>query len=576
MDYFEQFALIYFPIELNIFRLEFSIIDQNILNAADILETLPHTQLEKKQQKKVTELRFKYLNLSGKKQEAIELLDNLVLPKLKRKSYPRIKNILKKADILVKLNRINEAYETLKQEGILEDKNSLPPFLQCDLKSLYCRISILTNQQKLAKRYLETLSDRPQLLSGQYYNLIIMYDNKFKDNLFNIKEVANELINCPYYYLLDKFYHYLLMLGHKESARMFLDKILQDMPHSRRAREWQLKDQCQKQEIEQALETSNQLKKCVGTPSINIDGDAHAKANKLNPEIQNELERSLAIMQQHDLCKKSVEELPRSSTLIQQSFFTPREPHYLIPEKLATHRALTQLHFLKDNKIPFYFVGSCLFAILDPQHEASTNDIEVVVPFYNELDLAKAGFHKSKNINGLYTQRIFPINERLCRPYSIDLFMPANSDGVHDFIEHDYHHRDFTISCLYGKPSDTNNHYLEIIDPTGQGISDFKNKILRMVAHDATHLEADPVRALRAIKWISRGYKPTDSLVAALKTCSLNHADANQVQHFYAYASKLLKKDTARFIKLVNEYCPQYVETLTHQEHTMPLLMTYG
>ena len=96
MDYFEQFALIYFPIELNIFRLEFSIIDQNILNAADILETLPHTQLEKKQQKKVTELRFKYLNLSGKKQEAIELLDNLVLPKLKRKSYPRIKNILKK------------------------------------------------------------------------------------------------------------------------------------------------------------------------------------------------------------------------------------------------------------------------------------------------------------------------------------------------------------------------------------------------------------------------------------------------------------------------------------------------
>lgn len=62
-------------------------------------------------------------------------------------------------------------------------------------------------------------------------------------------------------------------------------------------------------------------------------------------------------------------------------------------------------------------------------------------------------------------------------------------------INVDYKRRDFTINAIY-----IDENY-NIIDPSGLGISDLKNKILRTIGDPNIRFEEDPLRILRGIRF---------------------------------------------------------------------------
>ena len=65
--------------------------------------------------------------------------------------------------------------------------------------------------------------------------------------------------------------------------------------------------------------------------------------------------------------------------------------------------------------------------------------------------------------------------------------------------QEDAFRRDFTVNALFYDPVKT-----EIIDYTGSGIDDIKNKTVRVIGDPDVRFEEDPVRMLRALKLVGR------------------------------------------------------------------------
>lgn len=63
-------------------------------------------------------------------------------------------------------------------------------------------------------------------------------------------------------------------------------------------------------------------------------------------------------------------------------------------------------------------------------------------------------------------------------------------------IEEDYVRRDFTINAIY-----IDENY-KIIDPTNFGVSDLNNKILRLIGDKDKRIKEDPLRILRAKRFV--------------------------------------------------------------------------
>lgn len=63
-------------------------------------------------------------------------------------------------------------------------------------------------------------------------------------------------------------------------------------------------------------------------------------------------------------------------------------------------------------------------------------------------------------------------------------------------INIDYKRRDFTINAIY-----IDENY-KIIDPTNSGVNDLNNRILRFIGDPLTRIKEDPLRILRAYRFI--------------------------------------------------------------------------
>ncbi len=75
-----------------------------------------------------------------------------------------------------------------------------------------------------------------------------------------------------------------------------------------------------------------------------------------------------------------------------------------------------------------------------------------------------------------------------------DLRHPSYVRFIKD-INIDYKRRDFTINAIY-----IDENY-DIIDPTGFGILDLKNKILRIIGNPDVRFKEDPLRILRGYRF---------------------------------------------------------------------------
>jgi len=81
-------------------------------------------------------------------------------------------------------------------------------------------------------------------------------------------------------------------------------------------------------------------------------------------------------------------------------------------------------------------------------------------------------------------------------------------------LQEDAHRRDFTCNALY---YDLNDEVL--LDPTGQGIDDCRNRILRFIGKPQDRLKEDYLRALRFYRFLSKGFIADKKSLKAVREC---------------------------------------------------------
>ncbi len=145
------------------------------------------------------------------------------------------------------------------------------------------------------------------------------------------------------------------------------------------------------------------------------------------------------------------------------------------------------------------------------------------------------------------------------KDYLLECFVPHGIEETHFFV-HDLETRDFTICTLYCNPKG------EIFDPTGFGLTDYKNKTLRLhkAAQAASYSEAvqisirslmdDPVRILRLMKYLEKGYTLSTELIEALQGFTLEQSQMHKPR-LYASARKLLQTYSPdSIVEKLNQY----------------------
>ena len=78
-------------------------------------------------------------------------------------------------------------------------------------------------------------------------------------------------------------------------------------------------------------------------------------------------------------------------------------------------------------------------------------------------------------------------------------------------IEDDAFRRDFTVNALYYNPWSG-----DILDPTGTGLKDLRNKILRFVGRPKERIVEDYLRIFRFYRFLAKGFKADSK---SLKAC---------------------------------------------------------
>lgn len=79
-------------------------------------------------------------------------------------------------------------------------------------------------------------------------------------------------------------------------------------------------------------------------------------------------------------------------------------------------------------------------------------------------------------------------------------------------IQEDAMRRDFTINALYENPITG-----QILDPTGRGLSDIKNKVLRFIGNPKERIQEDALRVFRFYRFLATKNLTPDP--ASLRSC---------------------------------------------------------
>lgn len=168
---------------------------------------------------------------------------------------------------------------------------------------------------------------------------------------------------------------------------------------------------------------------------------------------------------------------------------------------------IDQLYYaLEEAKLEAYVVGGAIRSALLRQ---TAKDIDLALEHTPEEILARL-----PGASMINSSQAYPIVSYL--GFELASF---RSDGVNRqdangiklgaTLEEDAMRRDFTINALYFPfnqyaiemgNSVIHNKY-SIIDPTGQGVQDIKNKVIRLIGNPMERLIEDPLRALRAYRF---------------------------------------------------------------------------
>jgi tetratricopeptide (TPR) repeat protein len=148
-----------------------------------------------------------------------------------------------------------------------------------------------------------------------------------------------------------------------------------------------------------------------------------------------------------------------------------------------------------------YVVGSANHQMISGQSLTEIDDIDFVS---NVPPLVSTEFTPSPHIPNLYSQYLNHEGIIYKCEYFVNPLAPAK------MIETDVLKRDFTVNGIY---CDSEGH---IIDPTGLGLLDLQHRIIRSIVSSRVSINEDPIRILRAIKLMLKGFRPTPELEYAI------------------------------------------------------------
>lgn len=190
-----------------------------------------------------------------------------------------------------------------------------------------------------------------------------------------------------------------------------------------------------------------------------------------------------------------------------------------------------------------YLGGSSVAAVLTNSH---ADDYDFVGKgTEQEMQVLMAnGFYRNANLKHIHLYS-------LRNPYTREKsdFVRVFNDKK-NWIEEYAMNRDFTRCAVFYC-----NRTKQFIDPTGRGLADIKAGVLSMIGDEEVFYN-DPVRLLRAIRFIATGEKPDNKLVSALKQWSnryLLEKDDNELNHFYVKFEEY-KLAYPNFINRLKEY----------------------
>jgi poly(A) polymerase len=176
---------------------------------------------------------------------------------------------------------------------------------------------------------------------------------------------------------------------------------------------------------------------------------------------------------------------------------------HTISRKMISPQALKVLYGLKDAGFEAYLVGGCVRDLL-LGHEPKDFDVatnaspEQVHRLFKKsrligrrFKLVHVGF--GRNVIEVATFRAPPEAEQ-----HIDNQGKITRDNVFGTLEQDAWRRDFTINALYYNIRD-----FSIVDYTG-GISDLEAGKIRLIGDVETRYREDPVRMLRAVRFVGK------------------------------------------------------------------------
>jgi len=180
----------------------------------------------------------------------------------------------------------------------------------------------------------------------------------------------------------------------------------------------------------------------------------------------------------------------------------PRAEHEISRKQISQH-ALKVLYTLKDAGYEAYLVGGCVRDLL-LGHEPKDFDVatnaspEQVNGLFKRSRLIGRRF---KLVHVRFGREVIEVATFRAPPEAtnhVDSQGRIVQDNVYGTLEQDAWRRDFTINALYYNIRD-----FSIIDYTG-GIKDLNAGLIRLIGDVETRFREDPVRMLRAIRFVAK------------------------------------------------------------------------
>lgn len=176
-----------------------------------------------------------------------------------------------------------------------------------------------------------------------------------------------------------------------------------------------------------------------------------------------------------------------------------------------------------------FLVGSTIHFILENIPFSYLNDIDLIAP----QAPTSYKFKQSRVLPQLFFTNL----EIDFQAYIKVEYFVSQRERLH-FIAQDFVDRDFTVNSIYV------DRHGRVYDPSGMGLQDLKNRIIRTIAPAQESFAKDPVRILRAFRLIAKGFIFSPDVENAIHSWIPQH-ESPKVGHVYAVTTQMLSSPNA-------------------------------